>query len=157
MFAKVKVPLGALTTYVTSVLQSTKTRAVTAVAWLVVLFMGAQPAQAATIQPSAVGAATPPNILCYIGAPSLAIFDPAKESTKLITGIILGLAIAAAAFCTIWGGIRVLTAGKRTDKAADGIRQVSHVGLGLLVIFGGLVIIGILVTLLVGLVNFQSC
>lgn len=121
--------------------------------FVTMLLLGvASPAQA--VETSVVKAADAPNFMCYIGSPTLDIFDPAKSATQKITGIILGIVILAAVVGVIWGGIRIIVAGKHADKASDGVRQISNTVLGLVVIFGGLVLLGILVTVMVSLSSY---
>jgi len=121
--------------------------------FMTMLLLGvASPAQA--VESTAVKTAEAPNFMCYIGNPTLEVFDPAKSATQKITGIILGLVILGAVVGVLLGGIRIMSAGKHADKSGDGVRQISNTVLGLVVIFGGLVVLGILVTVMVSLSSY---
>jgi|GEM_PF-5843374 len=155
MFRNTRLPFGAVAELGNKFLMKFRSSYGVAVTFVTVLLLGvAAPAQA--LEPSVVKAADEPsvNFMCYIGSPTLAIFDPAKSATQKITGILLGLVILAAVVGVIWGGIRIMTAGKHKDKAGDGVRQISNTVFGLIVIFGGLVVLGILVTVMVSLSSY---
>lgn len=117
------------------------------------LLAAASPAQAATEDDAPV-ASVAPNFMCFIGTPSLSVFDPAQSATKTVTGILLGLVISIGFVGVIWGGIRIATAGKHADKSADGVKQISNTVIGITAVFGGMLIFGIIVVVLVSLVSF---
>ena len=120
--------------------------------FVTMLLLGvASPAQAATGD-----GAQAPNFMCYIGTPSLEVFDPAQPAVQKITGIILGLVIAAGFIGVIVGGIRIALAGKHADKSADGVKQISNSVIGVTAVFGGMLVFGIIVAVVVSLVSF-SC
>lgn len=155
MFAKIESSFGTLKQYAVDMFKSATTRILVATTWLVLLFVGvAEPAQAATVQPQPAAA---PNILCFFGAPSLGWADGIKPQTKVITGAGLGLVLLIAAVLLVVAGVRVLIAGRNADKAAEGFSQAKNVVSGVVLIFGGLIVLGVLITFIVSLVNFSSC
>ena len=155
MFTKVGSPIRAIVKFGKAASKSAAFRYVAVTSYVTLLFLGtAQPAQAATVQPQAADA---PNIMCFIGVPTLSWLDPAKPQVKTITGIVLGILILAAVAGTIIAAIKVAAAGKHSDKAADGLKHFGNVILSLIIGFGGLIVVGLLIGILVALFNFQTC
>ena len=152
MFTKIVLSYTALKADIRKLFGSAKTHIIMAVSVLAMLTLGAQPAQAATTQPAEV-----PNILCYIGAPSLSWANGVKDQISLVTGAVLGAIILAGAIFIIIAGGRMVIAGKSVAKSGDGIVQAKNVIGGIAVIFGGLVVLVVVVGFFVGLANLGSC
>lgn len=152
MFRNKRLPFAAATK-IDKILDKIRSRYLVFATFVTVLLLGvASPAHAAG--PSIVKAAAAPNIMCYIGAPSLEVFDPAQDATQKITSIILGLVIVGSFAGVIIGGIRIAMAGKRTEQSADGVKTVSNALVGATVVFGGILLFSIIIAVLVSIVPF---
>ncbi|MGV9001815.1 MAG: hypothetical protein ACOH18_02575 [Candidatus Saccharimonadaceae bacterium] len=153
MFINIRLPFVAATRLGNKLLVKFRSYQLVAATFITMMLIGVgSPAQA--VEPTALPAADAPNFMCFIGVPSFTVFDPAKSATQQISSIILGLVIAVGFIGVIIGGIKIATAGKHTDKSADGVTHISNSIKGVTIVFAGLLVFGIIVTVVVALVPF---
>ena len=151
MFSKTRLPFAAAAKLGNEFMVKSRSLHLVVATFLTVLLLTLPaPAWAATDD----GGATAPNFMCFVGTPSLEVFTPAQQASREVTSIILGVVIALSFIGAVIGTVRIIMAGKHTDKSADGVKQISNALIGVTALLGVLLVLGILVSVLVGIVPF---
>lgn len=153
MFTSARLPFSAAVKQSGKFAALLRSRYLWVAAFVTVLLLGvAQPAQAA--QGSVVKAADAPNFMCYIGSPTLDVFNPARDASQKVTGIILGVFLLGTLIAAAIGGAKIAFAGKSASKSADGVAQVSNALKGVTITFAVLFLFGVVVTVLLSIIPF---